>query len=351
MNDQRDMNRAAVWPSISVVIPTYRRYRPTLSTLRDLLAQDYPEFEIVVADQNPTWPAEFQSELDTLKANHRVRWLTLETPGVVAARNEAVRVSTGEILVFVDDDVEIRDKSFLRRHAWNYRDARVAAVAGRECSAGASTQFSAPRDEDAPPLEAPQFSGESALQQVLAFNREGSQRQWAATFCTCNASIRRGVFLAVNGFDENFSGNSYGDDYDLAIRLHEAGHRIIFDPAAGLVHLQTPMGGLRLSDASNSFNEFDRALSSWIFLLRHGTKRTWPSLFYRHLLRKTVLLKRNVVRPWRQFPVCAGVVRAFFEARRRVRGGPRSRFGTPGHEKSESRRSPQLTKSVGSTGS
>ncbi len=161
--------------------------------------------------------------------------------------------------------------------------------------------------------------------QALGFDRDSSRRVWVTTFCTCNGSIRRDAFLAVGGFDENFTGNSYGDDYDLAIRLDAAGYRIVFDPEAALVHLRVPVGGLRLSDSANSFNEFDRALSSWIFVLRHGRGRM-PSLLYRHLLRKTVLMKRNVVRPWRQPAVWAGLIRAYFEARRRVQAGPRSRF-------------------------
>ena len=135
----------------------------------------------------------------------------------------------------------------------------------------------------------------------------------------------REAFLAIGGFDENFSGNSYGDDFDLAIRLDRAGFRTVYDPEAALVHLRVPMGGLRLSDANNPFNEFDRRCRAGFSFLRHGNWRTYPSLIHRSLLRKTVLLKRNVLRPWRQPAVWTGVIRAYFEARRRVRCGPRSR--------------------------
>src|SRR5262245_56319539 len=130
------MNDVAL-PVVSVVVPTYRRFEPLLNTLRDLLAQDYPGLEIVVADQNPQWPAELQPQRIAFQNNPNMRWLSLEVPGVVAARNEAVRVSRGEILLFVDDDVEIRDPQFIRHHAQNYRDPEVSAVAGRESPPGA----------------------------------------------------------------------------------------------------------------------------------------------------------------------------------------------------------------------
>ena len=226
---QRGDYRAVSAPPVSVIVPTYRRYEPVLNTVRDLLAQDYPDLEIVVADQNVSWPSELKSKLDELRAQANVHWMTLDAPGVVAARNEAARVSRGEILLFVDDDVEIRDRQFIQRHVKNFEDPNVAAVAGRECSPD-----SAPNAKHSdPPAETPNYNSEPAVLQALGFDRDSSRRVWVTTFCTCNGSIRRDAFLAVGGFDENFTGNSYGDDYDLAIRLDAAGYRIVFDPAGG----------------------------------------------------------------------------------------------------------------------
>ena len=324
------MSETSAWPSISVIVPTYRRFRPVLSALRDLLAQDYDDLEIVVADQNREWPFELQSEFEKIRSRSNIRWLIIDKPGVVAARNEAVRMSRGDILLFIDDDVEIANRRFVRRHAWNYRDPEVAAVAGRECALERQDLADFQWDERDEPVRAQCYSSQSALVQALSFDRDSSRRVTVSTFCTCNGSIRRDAFLAVGGFDENFSGNSYGDDFDLAIRLDRAGYRPVYDPEAALVHLRVPMGGLRLSDAGNPFNEFDRALSSWLFILRHGNWRSYPSLIHWHLLRKTVLLKRNVVRPWRQPAVWFGVIAAFFEAQRRLRSGPRSRLA--GHQ-------------------
>jgi glycosyltransferase involved in cell wall biosynthesis len=42
------------FPSISVIIPTYRREEPLKDTLDDLLKQDYPNFEVLVIDQTAT---------------------------------------------------------------------------------------------------------------------------------------------------------------------------------------------------------------------------------------------------------------------------------------------------------
>lgn len=133
--------------------------------------------------------------------------------------------------------------------------------------------------------------------------------------------------MSVGGFDENFAGASYGDDYDFAIRLHEGGHRIVFDPSPELVHLQFQSGGLRLSASTARFSEFDKALSGWIFLLRHGRPGWRGYLLYHWVLRRTIFLKRNIVHCWRIPAAAYAVWRAFWVARAAVVNGPRSRFG------------------------
>src|SRR5437763_16310722 len=100
-------------PSISVIVPTFRRFEPLIQTVCDLLKQEYPSFEVVVADQNPNWPEEFSESLERIKDNALVRWLSLESPGVVVARKRAVAASKGDLVVFVDDDVSIPNRSFL----------------------------------------------------------------------------------------------------------------------------------------------------------------------------------------------------------------------------------------------
>jgi GT2 family glycosyltransferase len=150
-----------------------------------------------------------------------------------------------------------------------------------------------------------------------------------AVFSTCNGSIKRQAFDRVGGFDESFRGASYGDDADLALRLSAQGQRIVYDPHAWLVHLKAPAGGLRLSDPASPFSEYDKCLSGLIFVFRHaGREDLWPVL-YGWVLRRSVLLRRNVLRPWRQPMVAWGLLRAARDAWRAVRQGPGPRTMRP----------------------
>jgi GT2 family glycosyltransferase len=226
--------------------------------------------------------------------------------------------------------VQILNRRFLERHVANYRDESISAVTGRELPPGDDSLAKLPLDDELPGRPerepTPLWSERPAVFHALGFDRGGDRRFQVHTFCTCNGSIRRSEFLRVGGFDEHFSGNSYGDDYDLAIRLADAGGRLVFDPRAALIHLQSPLGGLRLKYRGNTFSEREKALSAWLFLLRHAQPGCRWTLLKDHLLRKTVFLKRNLTHFWRQPKVWWGIATAYREARRRVRQGPVSRF-------------------------
>jgi glycosyltransferase involved in cell wall biosynthesis len=246
------------------------------------------------------------------------------------ARNLAAAKSQGEILLFLDDDVVIPNRKFISRHVANYRDAKISSVTGRELHADQAETDAVPADGALPgrPSEedTPLWSTKPAVFHALFFDRNSALRYEVATFCTCNGSIRRSEFLRVGGFDENFSGNSYGDDYDLAVRLSEAHGKLVYDPQAALIHLQAPLGGLRLKDPRNTFSEKDKALSACLFFLRHSRKGCRWHLLYHHLFRKTVLLRRNLTHFWSQPLIWCGITAAWLEARRRLRHGPISCF-------------------------
>jgi GT2 family glycosyltransferase len=283
------------------------------------------EQEVVVVDQNAAWPVDAQARRDRLALDSRFVWLDGVPPGVVAARNLGVERARGPIIVFVDDDVRIPDRHFLKMHRNAYCDSRVMAVCGRELHP--PDGISSP----APEVACEQDVGEdsttgSPVMALLQFDRSSPARAVVAVFSTCNGSIRRDGFMSVGGFDENFAGASYGDDADLVLRMHKAGMHVVYDPRAWLVHLLAPVGGLRLSDPENAFSEADRALSGWIFALRHGRGRVFWVLVYGWVLRRTLLLRRNVKRPWRWPSITVALWRSFRVASRAVRRGPRSRF-------------------------
>lgn len=311
---------------IAVVVATFGRFEPLLDSLEDLLAQEGAQFEIIVVDQNRAWPPGSQARRDAVARDPRVIWLGGIAPGVVAARNLGVERSCASIIVFVDDDVRVPARDFLAAHLDAYSDPALAAVCGREVHppVGLTVPIAEPvrglrREPDGAAEQSP-------VLRLLRFDRSSPLAAEIAVFSTCNGSVRREAFLSVGGFDENFAGASYGDDADLILRMHAVGLRVLYDPRPWLVHLLAPVGGLRLSDVGNRFSEADRALSGWIFALRHGRGQSFWMLVYGWVLRRTLLLKRNTLRPWRWPAIVVALWRSFRAARKAVLRGPCSRF-------------------------
>ncbi|MEO1791692.1 MAG: glycosyltransferase [Cyanobacteria bacterium J06629_19] len=93
--DKTAASDADLLPLISVVIPTYGREAVLCDSIKSVLAQTYPAFELIVVDQTQQHEAETQAFLDEMAAAakiqlHRVSWASL--PG---ARNYAIeRAST-----------------------------------------------------------------------------------------------------------------------------------------------------------------------------------------------------------------------------------------------------------------
>jgi GT2 family glycosyltransferase len=210
----------------------------------------------------------------------------------------------GEVLAFIDDDVRIDDSHFLAHHARNYLDPTVAAVCGQELL---PPQF-ATREK------ASVFS--QAFEEAVFFQRETTERREVFHLATCNCSVRRSAWEQVGGLDEAYRGNSYGDDYDLALRMRAAGLKVVFDPLASVKHLQLPLGGLRLSDPRNKWSEAEKYVSLFRFYFQHVPPRWRRWYWHKCVLRKSLLLRRNLVRPWRWPLIGWGLASAYFKARR-----------------------------------
>jgi glycosyltransferase involved in cell wall biosynthesis len=86
--------------SLSIVIPTFRRKESLQRLLQRLLAQRNVRAEIIVVDQNP------EGYLDrSLPEDGSIRRLRLAEANASTARNEGFLTSTGDIILFIDDDL------------------------------------------------------------------------------------------------------------------------------------------------------------------------------------------------------------------------------------------------------
>ena len=111
-------------PRISVFIPVYRESRILPKTLRKLTAKNSKKEIFIIADE-PTQP--FLQRIR--KFRKKVKLVVNEKrKGKARALNEAVKFSSGEILLFLDSDVEIKGKDFLEKIVKEMKDSDILDI-------------------------------------------------------------------------------------------------------------------------------------------------------------------------------------------------------------------------------
>lgn len=227
-------------PSVSVIIPTYRREEVLRETLDNVLQQDYPNYEVIVVDQTLSHETETQTYLDGLAASQKIRLFKVTWASLPGARNYAVRRSSGDIIVFLDDDV-ILPAGFLAAHVQNYVERPdVGAVAGRVFDRMKLADFGSDLTiEDLPP---------EAMDPGIAWYHidlvHTVKPQRVLTARGCNMSFRRELFEKHGlKFDERFRGSAVREESDFCLRIRKTGFQIWYDPESHLVHLGEESGG------------------------------------------------------------------------------------------------------------
>jgi glycosyltransferase involved in cell wall biosynthesis len=213
-------------PLLSVVVPTYNRRELLRVTLNALAQQTlaFDQFEVlVISDGSSDGTHEMVGEYSEV-APYRLRLITQANAGPSRARNRGVQEAFGEVIVFMDDDLEPLPE-FLAAHAVYHRHYPKVAVIGR----------TAP-DPLRRKAEPPWLAWEHAMleKQYKNFRSDIGAGPRPMHFYTGNSSVRRAHVLAVGGFDETLKRQ---EDVELAYRMErDCGVHFVFEAAAHGLH-------------------------------------------------------------------------------------------------------------------
>jgi glycosyltransferase involved in cell wall biosynthesis len=208
-------------PLLSVALPSRNRRLKLADVLEGLRRQDYPRerFDVtVVLDGSEDDSAAYVRSLD---APFRLTLLEQENRGLASTRNRGAYDSSGEVVVFLDDDT-VPEPGFLAAHA-----AAHAASAVDHLVLG---------------YYPPVITGGGLWAAVLRAWWEDHFRRMAEPghvwsyidFAGGNASFPRRLFLETGGFDESFRGRR--EDWEYALRLLGRGVRFAYHPEAKSLH-------------------------------------------------------------------------------------------------------------------
>jgi len=209
---------------ISVIIPTRNRFEYIKLLLEDLKNQDINNFEVIVVDQS-----------DDQKKLKNCKHIFLDATGPCISRNVGVQNSTGEVLVFLDDDARIYG-NFLREMTEPILNDRFDAVAGAVCDPDGNYLL-----ENNSFLTKKNFN----FIKILTNNPDSATSRICTSFPGCCCAIKKDVFEIIGGFNEEFDPTGAGEDREMAIKLYANGYATWYNSEAKLLHKVAPEGGSR----------------------------------------------------------------------------------------------------------
>jgi hypothetical protein len=233
--------------------------------------------------------------------------LVVDSPAflpVCTARNTGARRAGGDVVVFVDADVEVHRDALVRVVA-AFADPALTALFGSY--------------DDAPSRGGPVAAFRNLLHHHVHQGAGGP----AQTFWSGLGAVRREAFLAAGGFDEQRFAVPSVEDIDLGVRLGAREARIVLDPRIQGTHLKA--WTLR----SMVVTDFARRGVPWVALqLRHGRARsTALNLGWRHrvsalacVVGVLALLARRPPAAGAALAVLLGLNRDFYRLLARRRG-------------------------------
>ncbi|CAN5518867.1 hypothetical protein BH20ACT19_BH20ACT19_08430 [soil metagenome] len=246
----------------SVVIPTKGRPDDLRETLASVVRLDPPPHELIVVDGDEQRSAE--AVATEAREGDGLAPAYLHTPpGLTLQRNRGIERAGGDVVVFLDDDVDV-SPGLLAQLERAYSDPGVVGATGHVVE-GVPRRLGNKRSLARRLL----FGGRDGTMTRFGYPRrlQDTDTERDVEFMQgCLMSVRRERAAAV-GFDERLTGYALAEDEDFSYRLSRTG-RLRYLPDAIVHHKNTGMK----SSAVRSFNR--DVVVNRAYLFRKNFRRT-----------------------------------------------------------------------------
>lgn len=215
----------------SIVICTRERPESLQRCLQSLKHLKTPPYEIIVVDNAPQSDATQQ----VVAQIPGIHYVVEPTPGLSYARNAGIQNSTGDLIAFTDDDVEVHP-DWLDRLQRNFADPTVMSVTGLVLPAQLETAAQVVFEKNLGYLNKGYLT--------RTFDRSFFEQKknkgipvWEIG-AGANMAIRSHAFQKLGGYDERLGAGAAGcsEDSEFWYRILAAGWSCRYDPEAVVFH-------------------------------------------------------------------------------------------------------------------
>jgi ABC-type polysaccharide/polyol phosphate export permease/GT2 family glycosyltransferase len=256
-------------PSITVAICTCNRSESLANALRSVERQKYPPSEVIVVDN--CGETEVRSLVEEILPE--AQYLIERRPGLDFARNHAISAARGDIVAFLDDDVQ----------ADPFWVLSIAESFSAFPEAGAVTGLILPLKLETHAQELFEANGGFGRGFSHRILPDDSQKKFGFKLpmiaeaigvgSGCNMAFKTSVLKEMNGFDEALDTGPPlpgGGDLDMFYRVMREGYEHIYEPRALVRHRHRRS----LAEVQAQLSGHYRALSA--FLIKAlGAARGW----------------------------------------------------------------------------
>ncbi len=215
---------------VSIAICTYnnaRKLEAVLESLRGLICPPALEYEILVVDNNSRDETKAVVERCQAVWGQRLRYIFEGVQGLSHARNRALQEAAGEIVSYIDDDVQV-DPGWLAAVAAAFAEYPAAVVGGKSYLIYPSQRPAWLPDEYESLLSKLDYGD----QVIVGLDKD---------LFGLNFSVRKELAVQVGGFDTSLGRCRHslgsGEESDLLDRIRKTGGLAVYEPRAIVGHV------------------------------------------------------------------------------------------------------------------
>ncbi|MEN9609198.1 MAG: hypothetical protein RLZZ628_12 [Bacteroidota bacterium] len=267
---KKNQNSTLGYPAISIIVPAYNEELNAVESVRSLLNQNYPNFEILFVDDGSK-DSTYQVVKEAFKDTLRVKVFTKPNGGKASALNFGIQQSRNEFVVGIDADTQLVPNA-LSELIKGFSDERVGAVAGN-VQVGNQVQMGS------------QWKGIPTLREFWKGLVAAVLTRWQSVEYTTAQNFDRMAFDVLNcitvvpgaigGFRRTaiqeaggFTTDTLAEDCDLTMRILRKGWRVKQNNEA-----------MAITEAPETFEQFRKQRFRWSFGVMQAFWKNKDALF------------------------------------------------------------------------